>query len=161
MFCGWDLYYADRSPSARGVQEYVRYVGYTGIIPAVFSVGVPSLPKCRAPVSVYRYPGCSRWVPNFPKCRVSVDRYPRCLWWAYRTYRCFGHRCRYAGTRGVFGGRTELTEVSGTGVGISVLGVSLVGVPNLPILGYTTGIEFVPNRAGVFGRRTEPYRGIQ
>ena len=39
-------------------------------------------------------------------------------------------------TRGVLGGRTQLTEVSGT------------------------GIEFVPNLTGVFGRVLRPYRTV-
>ena len=42
-------------------------------------------------------------------------------------------RVYHTGTRGMFGGRTEVAEVSGT------------------------GIEFVPNLTGVFGRVLRPY----
>ena len=76
-------------------------------------------------------------VPNLLKCRVPVlrgmlvrvYRYRRCFWWAYRTCRSVGYRCW---------GRTELTEVSGTGIEVvpnftEVLGTGVETVPNLPM----------------------------
>ena len=50
----------------------------------------------------------------------------------------------YTGTQCIFGGSTKYTEGSGTGIEV---------VPNLPICRVpVSGIEFVPNHTGVFGR---------
>ena len=56
----------------------------------------------------------------------------------WKRLRKFARVCSvgYTSTRGIFGGRTEATEVSGT------------------------GIEFVPNLTGVFGRVLRPYRTL-
>ena len=56
----------------------------------------------------------------------------------------------YIGTWGIFGGRTELTEVSGTGIEV---------VQILPAAGcvYRYRIH-IPNHTGVFGRVLRPYR---
>ena len=67
----------------------------------------------------------------------------------------------YTDSRGIFCGRTELTEVFCTGIKV---------VPNLPkcrvpvLKSYRTsrvsgaGIDFVPNHTGLFGRVLRPYR---
>ena len=54
--------------------------------------------------------------------------------WSARITRVYS--TGYAGTRGIFGGRTELFEVSGI------------------------GIKFVPNHTGVLGRVLRPYRTL-
>ena len=58
------------------------------------------------------------------RCRVSVYQYRGYFWSGYGTCRGLGYR--YTGTGGIFGGRTERAEVSGTA--IPVPRVFLVGV---------------------------------
>ena len=130
---------------SRGIAVWVyRYRGYIW-------VGVPTLPKCRVPVfrpyRTYQVSGTiieffrklaevsgtgTETIPNLPKCRVPVSN------------------------------NTELTEVADTGAEF---------VPNkYPYLqdcgrGYTgtrgTGIAFVPNLTGVFGRVLRLHRTLR
>ena len=87
-------------------------------------MGVPNLPKFRVPVLVshrtYREVSGTGidFVPNLPKCRVPVSS-------PYRTNTGTpGIVVEGIPVRGVqMSGRTELTEVSGTGIEV---------VPNLP-----------------------------
>ena len=66
----------------------------------------------------------------------------------------------YVDTQGIYGGCTEVTEVSGTGMEV---------VPNSRTVGYRyteltevsgTGIKFVPNLTGVFGNVLRRYRTL-
>ena len=72
---------------------------------------------------------------------------------------CFG---RVSSARGIFGGRTEVTEMSGTGTEV-VPNLPNCRVPvlksyrNYPIVGYRCRVRIELNRHGVFGRVLRPH----